>query len=93
MLREKKTPSSEGKPKLIMVKTINGVEEKVALQLSASLEQASEHPLAEAIVRGAQEKGIEMAEVKDFHSVTGKGVTSDVEGRKVALGNLKLLES
>ena len=84
---------TEGKPKLVTVKTVNGVEEKVALQLGASLERASEHPLAEAIVRGAQEKGIGLAEVKDFHSVTGKGVTGDVDGRKVALGNLNLLES
>ena len=84
---------TEGKPKLVTVKTVNGVEEKVALRLGASLERASEHPLAEAIVRGAQEKGIELAQAKDFHSVTGKGVTGDVDGRKVALGNLKLLES
>ncbi len=84
---------TEGKPKLVTVKTVNGVEEQVALRLGASLERASEHPLAEAIVRGAQEKGIGLAEVKDFHSVTGKGVTGDVDGRKVALGNLNLLES
>ena len=65
----------------------------MALRLGASLERASEHPLAEAIVRGAQEKGIELAEAKDFQSVTGKGVTGEVDGHKVALGNLKLLES
>lgn len=84
---------TEGKPKLVTVKTVNGVEEQVALRLGASLERASEHPLAEAIVRGAQEKGIVLAQVKDFHSLTGKGVTGDVDGHKVALGNLKLLES
>jgi len=84
---------TEGKPKLVTVKTVNGVEEKVALLLGASLERASEHPLAEAIVRGTQEKGIVLAQVKDFHSLTGKGVTGDVDGHKVALGNLNLLES
>jgi Cu+-exporting ATPase len=84
---------TEGKPKLVTVRTVNGVEEQVALRLGASLERASEHPLAEAIVRGAQEKGIVLAQVKDFHSLTGKGVTGDVDGHKVALGNLKLLES
>ena len=84
---------TEGKPKLVTVRTVNGVEEQVALRLGASLERASEHPLAEAIVRGAQEKGIELVQAKDFHSVTGKGVTGDVDGHKVALGNLKLLES
>jgi Cu+-exporting ATPase len=83
---------TEGKPKLVTVRTVNGVEEEVALRLGASLERASEHPLAEAIVRGAQEKGIELAQAKDFQSVTGKGVTGDVDGHKVALGNLKLLE-
>ena len=84
---------TEGKPKLVTVKTVNGVEEQVTLRLGASLERASEHPLAEAIVRGAQEKGIVLAQVKDFHSLTGKGVTGDVDGHKVALGNLNLLES
>ncbi len=84
---------TEGKPKLVTVITVNGVEEQVALRLGASLERASEHPLAEAIVRGAQEKGIVLVQVKDFHSLTGKGVTGDVDGHKVALGNLKLLES
>jgi Cu+-exporting ATPase len=83
---------TEGKPKLATVKTVNGVEEKEALRLGASLERASEHPLAEAIVRGAQEKGIELAQAKDFQSVTGKGVTGEVDGHKVALGNQKLLE-
>jgi P-type Cu+ transporter len=84
---------TEGKPKLVTVRTVNGVEGQVALRLGASLERASEHPLAEAIVRGAQEKGIVLAQVKDFQSLTGKGVTGDVDGHKVALGNLKLLES
>lgn len=84
---------TEGKPKLITVKTVDGAVEQQALRLAASLEQASEHPLAEAIVRGAQGKGIELARVSDFQSVTGKGVTGEVDGHKVALGNVSLLES
>ena len=84
---------TEGKPKLVTVKTVDGVEEHHALRLAASLERASEHPLAEAIVKGAQEKGIELAKANDFLSVTGKGITGDVDGHKVALGNIKLLEN
>ena len=62
------------------------------LRLGASLERASEHPLAEAIVKGAQDKSIELKPVSEFRSITGKGVTGTVEGRAVALGNLKLFE-
>jgi len=62
------------------------------LWLGASLERASEHPLAAAIVNGAQEKGIVLTAVNEFRSITGKGVTGSVEGRRVALGNLKLFE-
>jgi Cu+-exporting ATPase len=83
---------TEGKPKLVTVKTVEGVEEQQALRLAASLERASEHPLAEAIVRGTQEKGIESTKVNNFQSMTGKGVNGDVDGHKIALGNLKLLD-
>ena len=61
-------------------------------RLGASLERASEHPLAAAIVNGAQEKALQLANVADFRSYTGKGVAGTVEGRTVALGNLKLFE-
>jgi len=84
---------TEGKPKLVAVTTVSGFEEKQALSLAASLERSSEHPLAEAIVRGAEEKGVALSKVENFQSVTGKGVTGEVEGHKVALGNIKLLES
>ena len=84
---------TEGKPKLVAVTSMEGVNEQEALKLAATLEKASEHPLAEAIVRGAEEKGITLGQTKNFQSLTGKGVTGEVEGRKVALGNLKLLES
>ena len=83
---------TEGKPKLVTLKTVHGVEEEVALQVSASLERASEHPLAEAIVRGAQDKGVGLIPVKDFRSITGKGVIGNVDGHTVAVGNLNLLE-
>jgi Cu+-exporting ATPase len=83
---------TEGKPKLTSVIPLAGFEETVVLRLGASLERASEHPLAAAIVNGAKNKGITLAAVSDFRSITGKGVTGKVEGRAVALGNLKLFE-
>ncbi|MDO8292826.1 MAG: heavy metal translocating P-type ATPase [Gallionella sp.] len=83
---------TEGKPKLTSVIPLDGFEEGVVLWLGASLERASEHPLAAAIVNGAQEKGITLTAVSEFRSITGKGVTGTVEGRAVALGNLKLFE-
>ena len=84
---------TEGKPQLVSIVAVDGFHEQEALRLAASLERASEHPLAEAIVRGAEERGVKLAPVEDFQSVTGKGVTGRVEGHLVALGNLKLLES
>jgi len=83
---------TEGKPKLVSVVAANGFDEQEALRLAASLERSSEHPLAEAIVRGAEEKEVDLAKASDFQSITGKGVTGTVEGRQVALGNRKLLE-
>ncbi|MFZ2302246.1 MAG: copper-translocating P-type ATPase [Gallionella sp.] len=83
---------TEGKPKLTSVVPLAGFGEDEVLRLGASLERASEHPLAAAIVGGAQEKGLALAAVGDFRSHTGKGVTGTVEGRAVALGNLKLFE-
>jgi len=83
---------TEGKPKLVSVVACEGFQENDNLRLAASLERASEHPLAEAIVQGAEARGVELTQADDFQSVTGKGVTGIVDGRKVALGNLKLLE-
>ncbi len=83
---------TEGKPKLTSVIPLAGFEEGVVLWLAASLERASEHPLAAAIVLGAQDKNIELTAVSEFRSITGKGVTGTVEGLTVALGNLKLFE-
>ncbi|GBE09304.1 silver exporting P-type ATPase [bacterium BMS3Abin11] len=82
---------TEGKPKLVSVVAIDGFHEHDALRLAASLERASEHPLAEAIVRGAEERDSVLTKTDDFQSVTGKGVTGTVDGHSVALGNIKLL--
>jgi Cu+-exporting ATPase len=82
---------TEGKPKLVAVLPEPGHDETEVLRLAASLERGSEHPLAEAIVRGAEERGVDMANATDFEAVTGKGVTGTVDGKSVALGNLALI--
>jgi Cu+-exporting ATPase len=81
-----------GKPKLVAVVPAGDFAETEVLRLAASLERGSEHPLAEAIVEGAEERGIDLADAQDFEAVTGKGVTGKVDGRSVALGNARLLE-
>ncbi|HRK95535.1 MAG TPA: heavy metal translocating P-type ATPase, partial [Rhodospirillales bacterium] len=83
---------TEGKPKLVAVEPAPGIERGELLRLAASLEQASEHPLAEAIVAGAKEGGGSLGRAEDFASVTGKGVTGMIDGRRVALGNVRLLQ-
>jgi Cu+-exporting ATPase len=80
-----------GKPKLIAVEPANGFDEPEVLRLAASLERGSEHPLAAAIVDGAQERGIELPPSSDFQSLTGKGVKGTVESHIVALGNATLM--
>ena len=84
---------TEGKPKLDTVLATSGFDEDEILRLAASLERASEHPLAEAIVQGAEERNLTLASTLDFESVTGKGVTGHVDGYQLALGNTKLLQS
>ena len=85
---------TEGKPKLVAVKPAPGssLGEDELLRLAASLERGSEHPLADAIVKGAEARGVSFAGVSDFNSETGKGVAGVVEGRSVALGNRAMLE-
>jgi Cu+-exporting ATPase len=80
-----------GKPKLVAVVPAGGFEEAEVLRLAAALEKGSEHPLAAAIVEGAQERGLTLSSSTDFASHTGKGVSGTVEGRQVALGNRALL--
>ena len=82
---------TEGKPRLVAVLPEPGHEEAEVLRLAASLERGSEHPLAEAIVRGAEERSVVMTEASEFEAVTGKGVKGRVDGRPVALGNLALI--
>ena len=68
-----------------------GQDEAGLLRLAASLERGSEHPLAEAIVKGAEERGIALAAASDFEAVTGQGVKGTVDGLAVALGNAAML--
>jgi Cu+-exporting ATPase len=82
---------TEGKPRLVQVAAAAGTGESELLLLAAALEKASEHPLAAAIVAGAQARGLEPRDVSDFQSITGQGVAGSVSGRRVALGNLELL--
>ncbi|MBL1148484.1 MAG: copper-translocating P-type ATPase [Pseudomonadota bacterium] len=82
---------TEGKPKLVAVLPEEGHDEAEVLRLAASLERGSEHPLAEAIVKGAEERGVDMADATDFEAITGKGVKGVVDGHAVALGNSKLI--
>ena len=82
---------TEGKPRLAAVIGLPPWKDPDLLRLAASLERGSEHPLAGAIVAGAQAKGLELAEASDFQSFPGEGVRGTVEGRQVALGNAQLL--
>ncbi|MBC7474740.1 MAG: copper-translocating P-type ATPase, partial [Candidatus Sericytochromatia bacterium] len=81
-----------GKPKLQSVIAMEGFDESDVLRLAASLEQGSEHPLAAAIVNGSKDKGLKLSDLKDFNSITGKGVTGNIEGKIVFLGNKVLFE-
>ena len=82
---------TEGRPRLVAVMPEEGHDEIEVLSLAASLERGSEHPLAEAIVRGADERGVAMETASEFEAVTGKGVMGTVSGKRVALGNHALL--
>ena len=83
---------TEGKPRLTDVLALGGIGEARLLQLAASLERGSEHPLAEAIVSGAEERGIELSDVTDFEARTGKGVVGKAGGTVVALGNAAMMD-
>src|SRR3990167_1599297 len=84
---------TEGKPKLTSVVPLAGFTDVEVLRLGASLERASEHPLAAAIVGGAEDRKLQLHAVADFQSVTGKGVSGKVDGKAVSIGNRKILES
>jgi Cu+-exporting ATPase len=83
---------TEGKPKLATV-VAAGIDEATLLRLTASLERASEHPLADAIVRGAEERNLTLSSASAFDAVTGKGAVGKVDGRDVAVGNGALLQA
>jgi P-type Cu+ transporter len=84
---------TEGKPRLVGVKSVVGLAEDGLLRLVASLEQGSEHPLATAITRGAEAKGLRLGAVSDFRSETGKGAIGIVDGKGVAIGNIALFHA
>lgn len=83
---------TEGKPRLVTANAVEGMDETELLRLSASLERGSEHPLAEAVVAGAHDRGVQLSKAESFRSITGKGVTGRVDGREVSLGNRSLLD-
>jgi Cu+-exporting ATPase len=83
---------TKGKPELTDVLPLAGYSEEELLRLAAIADRRSEHPLAEAIVKGARERGIEVGEPEDFDAIPGHGVEATIEGRRVAVGNRKLLE-
>ncbi len=83
---------TEGKPTLVSVAPANDWSQSDLVRLAASVEQGSEHPLAAAVVAGATERGIMPGRAESFQAISGKGVTGVVEGRRVALGTLKLLQ-
>jgi Cu+-exporting ATPase len=84
---------TEGKPRLVGVTAIAGADKTELLRLAASLERGSEHPLAAAIVKGADERRLTLAAPSDFVSQTGKGVTGSIDGKRVAIGNQLLFAS
>jgi Cu+-exporting ATPase len=82
---------TEGKPKLTELSAVEGIKETELLQAAASLEKASEHPLAAAILAAAKEKNTQLVAIEGFQSVTGKGVKGTLNGEQVAIGNLALM--
>ncbi len=84
---------TEGKPRLVEVRPASGITEDELLRAAAAVEQASEHPLAAAIVAGAKDRGATLPAVQDFQSTTGGGVSGDVDGRRVLVGQFAFLQS
>lgn len=83
---------TEGRPRVVAVVAADGSNESEVLRVAATLERASEHPLAAAILAGAKERGVPFGEISGFQSRTGKGVVGKVDGRDAALGNRKLFK-
>ncbi len=83
---------TQGKPKLVALFTAPGFEEAEVLSLAASVERASQHPLGAAIVKAAEERGLPLSDVQDFDAPAGKGVTGRAGGKRVVIGNLRIME-
>ncbi len=83
---------TEGRPSVVAMRTASGYDENELLRLAASLEVASEHPLAAAIVRSANERGLQLAAVSEFDSPVGKGVTGLVDGKRIVIGNARIMQ-
>jgi Cu+-exporting ATPase len=83
---------TEGKPQVVAVKTVAGWSEDALLRLAASVERGSEHPLAAAIVAAAQARALKLAEATDFDAPAGKGAVGTVEGRRVVIGNARMMD-
>ena len=84
---------TEGKPQLVTTMPAANLDEATLLRFAATLERGSEHPLADAIVGGARERGIALGQAEGFESVTGQGVMGEVDGQRIALGNRTLLQA
>ena len=93
LIADKTGTLTEGKPALTGVQSASGFQDKEVLRLAASLEAGSEHPLAAAILRGAEQRGLSPAKIEGFEAVTGQGVKGKIDGRMVALGNARLMKS
>ena len=83
---------TQGRPEVVAVVPAAGFDEAGLLRLAASLERPSQHPLAEAVVRAAEARGLALAPVEDFDAPTGRGVTGVVDGRRIAVGNVRLMQ-
>lgn len=92
LLVDKTGTLTEGKPKLVSTVALHPNNDEKVLRLAASLERGSEHPLAAAILSGAGEKSLQLSNVSDFRSLTGKGVAGTVDGHRITLGNVRLME-
>ncbi|MGB5824552.1 MAG: heavy metal translocating P-type ATPase [Proteocatella sp.] len=82
---------TEGKPEVTDIIALDGIEEEKLLQLTASAEKGSEHPLGEAIVKNAKQRNLEFFAIKDFEAITGQGISVIIEGMQLLIGNLKLM--
>ena len=91
MVIDKTGTLTEGKPKVVRIITAEGFEENLVLRLSASIERGSEHPLAQAILNAARQRGLDLIEARDFASPSGKGATGTADGKAIALGNAMLM--